>query len=133
MELCESGMAPEGVILEAPFNNLHDAITYHPFSAPFRWLPWFDEILLHPLENSGLNMSSDLRIARITCPILILHAEDDHIIPSKLGRRLRDAALAARRDITYVEFEAGRQFRHKYICMADELPSIITYVLHCCS
>uniref|UniRef100_A0A0M3IMF4 Lysophosphatidylserine lipase ABHD12 n=1 Tax=Ascaris lumbricoides TaxID=6252 RepID=A0A0M3IMF4_ASCLU len=129
MELCESHMAPDGLILESAFNNLRDVITFHPFAAPFRWLPCFDDILLHPFENSGLNMSSDLRIARVSCPILILHAEDDHIIPSKLGRRLRDAAIAARRDVTYVEFEAKRQFKHKYIYMADELPSIITYVL----
>uniref|UniRef100_A0A914ZPC5 Serine aminopeptidase S33 domain-containing protein n=1 Tax=Parascaris univalens TaxID=6257 RepID=A0A914ZPC5_PARUN len=132
MELCESGMAPDGLILESPFNNLRDVITFHPLAAPFRWLPCFDYILLHPFENSGLNMSSDLRITRVSCPILILHAEDDHIIPAKLGRRLRDAAVAARRDVTYVGFEAERQFRHKYIYMADELPSIITSFVDKC-
>uniref|UniRef100_A0A0M3K415 Lysophosphatidylserine lipase ABHD12 n=1 Tax=Anisakis simplex TaxID=6269 RepID=A0A0M3K415_ANISI len=126
MELSETGGAPFGLILESPFNNLHDVIISHPFAAPFRWLPWFDDIVVHPLENSGLNMSSDLRITRVSCPILIMHAEDDHVIPSKLGRRLRDAAVVARRDVTYVEFEASRQYRHKYIYAAPELPSIIT-------
>ena len=64
MDLSDSGAAPVGLILESPFNNLHDVITHHPFSAPFRWLPFFDDVLVNPVEKSGLNMSTDLRIAR---------------------------------------------------------------------
>lgn len=126
MDLSEtSELTPAGLVLEAPFNNLHDVIMHHPLSTPFRWLPWFNEILVEPLLYSGLNMSSDLRISRVKCPILILHAEDDHIIPVALGRLLRDSALAAQRDVTYVEFEGHRNFRHKYISMAEELPVIV--------
>lgn len=66
--------------------------------------------------------------SRVSCPILILHAEDDHIIPLNLARKLRDCAFNAERDVTYVEFDASRKFRHKYIHLATELPGILTLV-----
>lgn len=125
-ELSETGSPPVGLILESPFNNLLDVVTYHPFATPFRWLPWFNRTVLKPLHRSGLNMSSDYRITKVSCPILILHAEDDHIIPLHLARKLRDCAYNAERDVTYVEFDASRQFRHKYIHLATELPGILT-------
>ncbi|VDK58379.1 unnamed protein product, partial [Gongylonema pulchrum] len=59
---------------------------------------------------------------------MILHAEDDHIIPPHLARKLRDCAVHAKRDVTYVEFDAHRHFRHKYIHLAPELPEIVMLV-----
>ncbi|VDN39839.1 unnamed protein product [Gongylonema pulchrum] len=67
MHLSESGSPPVGLILESPFNNLLDVVTYHPFAAPFRWLPWFNRTVLQPLHRSGLDMSSDRRIKKCVC------------------------------------------------------------------
>lgn len=39
-ELSDKGEAPTALVLEAPFNNLHDVISNHPFSVPFRFLPY---------------------------------------------------------------------------------------------
>lgn len=64
-ELSETGSPPVGLILESPFNNLLDVVTYHPFATPFRWLPWFNRTVLKPLHRSGLNMSSDYRITKL--------------------------------------------------------------------
>lgn len=58
--------------------------------------------------------------------MLILHAEDDHIIPLQLAHKLRDSALAAKRDVTLMQFDASRNFHHKFIYLADELPKILT-------
>lgn len=126
-DLSDEGRAPHGLILESPFNNLHDAIMNHPFSLLLRWMPdfVFNTFILNPLRSVGLIMDSDKRIADIVCPILILHAEDDHVIPVKLGRGLRDAALKSGRDVEYVEFGNMRQFKHKLIYLAEELPFLI--------
>lgn len=63
---------------------------------------------------------------RITCPILVLHAADDHIIPVHLGRKLVAAAKESNRNVEFVEFEAARGFMHKYIHRAPELPKLLT-------
>uniref|UniRef100_A0A914C9Q3 Serine aminopeptidase S33 domain-containing protein n=1 Tax=Acrobeloides nanus TaxID=290746 RepID=A0A914C9Q3_9BILA len=131
-ELSDIGLPPIGLVLESPFNNLKDAVMNHPFSKPFRKYPFFDEIFVNPLMRSGLSMSSDKHIQRITCPILVLHAQDDHVIPYILGRRLVEAAQSTHRDIQYVEFEAERGFLHKYIHRAKELPDLVTrFFQHC--
>ena len=44
-ELSDAGRAPEGLVLESPFNNLRDVITHHPFrygwaSATYKVWSW---------------------------------------------------------------------------------------------
>uniref|UniRef100_A0A915NXR8 T-complex protein 1 subunit beta n=1 Tax=Meloidogyne floridensis TaxID=298350 RepID=A0A915NXR8_9BILA len=63
-ELSDAGMPPKALVLESPFNNLRDVVRNHPFSLPFRRLPWFDWTVIHPLIRSGLVMSSDKRVQR---------------------------------------------------------------------
>lgn len=131
-ELSDAKRAPEAVVLEAPFNNLNDVVRNHPFSIPFRCLPWFNALVIDPLVRSGLRMCSDQRIRRITCPIMILHAADDQIIPVELGRKLVDAARASQRNVTYVEFGVERQFKHNYIHRAKELRKLLKNFLPEC-
>uniref|UniRef100_A0A915PNI9 Serine aminopeptidase S33 domain-containing protein n=1 Tax=Setaria digitata TaxID=48799 RepID=A0A915PNI9_9BILA len=133
MELSENGSTPAGLILESPFNNLHDVVTHHPYALPFRWLPWFEKMVLKPLDRCGLDMSTDYRITKVDCPVLILHAEDDHIIPLHLAHKLHKSALDAKRDVTLEEFEASRRFHHKFIYLADELPKILTRFTERCN
>ncbi|VDK77798.1 unnamed protein product [Litomosoides sigmodontis] len=132
-EFSEKGLPPTGLILESPFNNLNDVVTHHPYASPFRWLPWFKTMILESLERSGLDMSTDYRITKVDCPVLILHAEDDHIIPLHLARKLRDSALASKRDVVLKEFDSSRNFRHKFIYLAHELPRILTRFIEKCT
>ncbi|KAK6753051.1 hypothetical protein RB195_012576 [Necator americanus] len=127
MDLSIDGEPPDGLVLESPFNNLRDAIMNHLLSIPLRWMSeeMVQKYIMSPLRRVGLDMNSDKRIANITCPILILHAENDHVIPVRLGRKLKDAAVAASRDVRYVEFEEARNYKHKFIYLAPELSSLI--------
>lgn len=125
-ELSDSGRHPRALILESPFNNLVDVIKNHPLSRPFRFLPWFENTVIKPLMKAGLNMSSDDRIKRIKCPIMVLHSEDDHIIPIKLARKLVEAGRKAGREIEFREFDAGKNYYHKCLHMAPELPTLIS-------
>jgi len=124
-ELSDYDKHPKALILESPFNNLKDVIRHHPLSTPFRWLPWFDHIVINSLMRHGLVMKTDVHLQRINCPILVLHAADDHIIPIKLGGRLVNTAREAKRDVTFVEFEAKKGYFHKHIYTAPELPNLI--------
>ncbi|KAK6055212.1 hypothetical protein COOONC_07283 [Cooperia oncophora] len=127
MDLSVEGIPPHGLVLESPFNNLRDVIMNHLLSIPVRWMPesMVQKILIQPLRDVELKMETDKRIKAITCPILILHAENDHVIPVFLARKLRDEALAASRDVQYVEFEEKRNYKHKFIYMAPELSTLI--------
>ncbi|KAJ1350294.1 hypothetical protein KIN20_006056 [Parelaphostrongylus tenuis] len=134
MDLSIDGRPPLGLILESPFNNLRDVIMNHPFSLTVRWMPetMVRNLIVQPLQKVGLTMETDQRIVNVSCPILIIHAGDDPVIPVKLARKLRDAALAASRDVEYVEFENERNYKHKFIYTAPELQKIVPeFVDHC--
>lgn len=54
----------------------------------YRYLPWFDYFITEPIRENSLRFASDEHIADFTQPILMLHAEDDWIVPYKLGLKV---------------------------------------------
>ncbi|CAI5451010.1 unnamed protein product [Caenorhabditis angaria] len=127
-DLCLAEKPPNGLVLESPFNNLRDAITNHPIFLIFKWMNDFlvDNVIIKPLNSVGLRMESDQRITHISCPILILHAQDDRVLPVKLGRALYKAAKKSDRKVEFREFDSVHNFGHKFICRSPELPEIIS-------
>lgn len=99
--------------------------------------------------SNNLAFDSDVHIANINCPILILHAQDDKVVPLVLGKKvnlilifqklnyinllefiqLYEAALNKRAihwpHPQFIEFHGSFEYGHKFICQAPELPSII--------
>ncbi|MFH0341020.1 MAG: alpha/beta hydrolase [Chromatiales bacterium] len=72
---------PAAVILASPFTSLRDlAKRYYPF-APVDFLLRFHYPTLE-------------RIAKVACPILIVHSRDDEIVPFEHGERLYKAITA---------------------------------------
>ena len=82
----------------------------------WRKMPWYDWFFTAPLATNDLGFVSDQRVQviakkRLICPpicisffttqvidvpILILHAEDDLVVPFKLGKALYESALEGR-------------------------------------
>ncbi|KAL3285017.1 hypothetical protein HHI36_019145 [Cryptolaemus montrouzieri] len=120
---------PTGIILEAPFNNMRDAIGKFPLSLIFRNLPWFEYCMVTPFAESGFLFQSDEYILNVDCPILMLHAEDDKTVPYSLGRKLYDVALEKRLSTQgFVQFETFQgkfHYGHRYIVRAPELHDIV--------
>jgi len=80
-----------GLILDAPFTSAADVgANAYPF-APVRWL----------MKDS---FHSERRIARVSAPILILHGEQDTIVPIEFGERLFALAREPKR---FVRFPRG--------------------------
>ncbi|KAK4698839.1 hypothetical protein P7C70_g7430, partial [Phenoliferia sp. Uapishka_3] len=83
-ELGDEGITPRSMILVAPFSSLPSLLeTYKlgnliPVLAPFRTFPWLLKTVLRVL-----NTRFDTRaiIHKIKCSILILHAQNDPVIP----------------------------------------------------
>ncbi|XP_067006951.2 lysophosphatidylserine lipase ABHD12 isoform X2 [Anabrus simplex] len=128
-KLADEGTQVKALILESPFNNLRDEIREHPFAKFFRRLPWFDTCFLDPVHANNLKFESDKHLSQVASPVLILHAEDDLVVPYVLGKRLFDTVQHSRpKDgglISFVRFEGTHRYGHKYICRAPELPLIV--------
>jgi abhydrolase domain-containing protein 12 len=43
---------------------------------------------VQPLYDNELRFESDRHIGKIACPVMILHAEDDNVVPFALGEKV---------------------------------------------
>ncbi|CAO1414936.1 unnamed protein product [Diamesa tonsa] len=120
---------PKAVILESPFNNMKDEITVHPFSWLYRHLPWFNYTILKPIHDNGFRFESDQHIAEFRAPVLILHAEDDRVVPFHLGYALYRSALETRQKswgpVQFHRFDGNGKYGHKFIVHAKNFSTII--------
>lgn len=122
-QLAAEGSQPAGLFLESPFNNIADELREHPFAQIFRHLPWFDWIIVEPFYGNNLRFESDRHVEKIQCPIMILHAEDDNVIPFALGEKVHMASFCFDNEIrettncfdcktiTFQLYEAALKFR----------------------
>jgi len=80
--------AVTGLILDAPFTSAADVgAAVYPF-LPVRWL----------IKDT---FRSDLRIARVTAPVLVLHGERDRVVPLRFGEKLFALANAPKRMVRF--------------------------------
>ncbi|XP_046752253.1 lysophosphatidylserine lipase ABHD12 isoform X3 [Diprion similis] len=131
--MAAEGVHIAGLFLEAPFNNIADELSEHPFAQLFKHLPWFHWMIVQPFYDNELRFESDKHITKIECPIMILHAQDDGVIPFFLGEKLYKAALESHGNETQrVQMEridAALGLGHKWICRYEKLPELITNFL----
>jgi len=125
--LCEQGADFQGLILESPFNNFVEAASNHPFSMPFRILPWFTWCFIEAIKENHIHFASDQNIAGVTVRTVILHALDDGVVPYSLGLKLYDTAVRTKKSggVELVTFDARHGYGHKHIHKAADLVSII--------
>ncbi|XP_075987827.1 lysophosphatidylserine lipase ABHD12-like isoform X2 [Anticarsia gemmatalis] len=122
---------PNGLILEAPFNNLADEVAKHPLSKLVTWLPYYEATFVAPfVHNTEQTFRSDehLRKAR-SLPVLILHAKDDVIVPFVVGLKLYRSILSSRSEsdaaVKLHAYDKRENLGHKYICHAKDLHEVI--------
>lgn len=76
----DAGGAVGAVILEAPFSSIAEVAGSHYPLVPAQWL-------------TRDRYDSESRINGIGAPLLIVHAEDDRVVPIRYGRKLFAAAV----------------------------------------
>lgn len=77
-----------GLILDAPFTSAADVgAAVYPF-VPVRWL----------IKD---NFRSDLRIAKVSAPLLVLHGERDRVVPLRFGEALFALANEPKRMVRF--------------------------------
>ncbi|KAG5882167.1 hypothetical protein JTB14_002891 [Gonioctena quinquepunctata] len=115
----KTGIYVRGLVLESAFTSLRDELYVHQYGKLFAWLPWFKATILDPLYKNGFVFDTSSNIVNITCPIMILHAEDDPEVPCEFGRRLYEIASNRSSDgkniTVYHEFTADLDYDHNFI------------------
>ena len=76
------------IVLESPFTSIADVASSIYWFLPVRWL------IKDPYR-------SDLRIAKVTAPVLVLHGERDNVVPIALGERLYGLINAPKRFVRF--------------------------------
>ncbi|XP_037073128.1 lysophosphatidylserine lipase ABHD12-like [Pollicipes pollicipes] len=127
--LCRHGQPPAGLVLEAPFDNLAHEVSAHFLATFHRDMPGFHWFFVAPLKVNGMAFESDVHIAGVTVPTLILHAEDDVIIPCRLGVQLHRSALRYQptHQVRLHTFEARFRYGHDFIWRSPRLPVLLSH------
>ncbi|KAA0711054.1 Monoacylglycerol lipase ABHD12 [Triplophysa tibetana] len=128
--LCDRGTPPDALILESPFTNIREEAKSHPFSMIYRYLPGFDWFFLDAISANDIRFASDENVNHISCPVLILHAEDDTVVPFHLGKKLYDLAAQSKslngHKVQFIPFPSSLGYRHKFIYKSPQLPNILS-------
>ncbi|CAF1263642.1 unnamed protein product [Rotaria sordida] len=72
---------PSGLVLEAPFYNTMQAFVSYPITRILRINPYFMQAALDSLIKVQLDFPNNEIISFLPLPIVLIHAEDDVIIP----------------------------------------------------
>ncbi|XP_035770741.1 lysophosphatidylserine lipase ABHD12, partial [Neolamprologus brichardi] len=96
----------------------------------YRYLPGFDWFFLDAITANNIRFTSDENMNHISCPVLILHAEDDSVVPFHLGKKLYSLASQSKslsgHKVQFVPFPAALAYKHKFIYRSPELPNILS-------
>ncbi|CAF3452756.1 unnamed protein product [Rotaria sp. Silwood1] len=90
------GKSLAGIVMEAPFINIHQALQTHYLALLFRWQPWFYGLTEKALLISKLAFQTRSHLSSLNCPCVLLHADDDYTIPYEHSKQLLQAGLTIR-------------------------------------
>lgn len=116
-KLQEKGKPADAVILEAPYTNIRDAGAFHPFGKIYHIFPGFEYFFLDTMALDNIVFPNDENIKMLSSPLLILHAEDDNVVPSSMAKELHEIAVNSRHPghVKLVLYPPELGYKHKYI------------------
>ncbi|NXK65518.1 AB12B protein, partial [Sylvietta virens] len=124
----ERGVQVGAVVLESPYTNIREAGAKIHITKIYRQFPGFEYLILDSMARAGLFFPSDENVKVLGCPLLILHAEDDGVLPPELGRKLYETAREAYKDkskVKFVTFPKELDLGHDFISFNPELPALL--------
>ncbi|XP_037097258.1 lysophosphatidylserine lipase ABHD12-like [Syngnathus acus] len=122
----EQGSMVDALILEAPFTNIGDVVIIFPLAKLYTFLPGFKLFLWNTLDQNQLLFPNEENLKVLTCPLLILHAEDDDVVPYHMGQKLYQISSRTQRSqkvpLEMISYPASRRFSHNNIYLDPGLP-----------
>ncbi|KAI4886236.1 hypothetical protein NFI96_023521, partial [Prochilodus magdalenae] len=128
VKLQEQGNPPEAVILEGAFTDEILRRSGHPFAWFYRRFPYIQYYLWGIPKESKTAFPNEVNIGKMKMPILMLHAEDDHVTFFKVAQELYNiarSALNSDEQIKLVSFDSSLGYRHNGLYRDPALPGII--------
>ncbi|KAF5279402.1 hypothetical protein FQA39_LY05512 [Lamprigera yunnana] len=140
-KLHDEDIIPSGLFLESPFSSMRDEVLHVQslfwFTRIFQWMPWYEATLITPFEEHGLVFNTMQYILKVDCPIMIIHAEDDTLVPISLGRKLYETAstmrnLTVQGNVTFYPIASLFKLNHEHIYAFPSLPDYIKNHIDVC-
>ena len=107
-----------GLVLESPFNNMKDEVMTFKAAKALHMMVDVGAVL----QKSGLGFESDKWLPAVRCPVLMMHAEDDKVVPYSLAVNLhREAVEAGKDNIRFVTFPGSLGLGHTDLYESETL------------
>uniref|UniRef100_A0A8C8SH67 Abhydrolase domain containing 12B n=1 Tax=Pelusios castaneus TaxID=367368 RepID=A0A8C8SH67_9SAUR len=124
----ERGTQVDLIVLESPYTNIREAAANIPLTKIYRKFPGFEYLILDTMALGDMFFCNDENIKVLSSPLLILHSEDDYIVPVHMGRKLFEIALDSYENkdkVKLVAFPEELGLAHENICLHPALPTIV--------
>ncbi|KAM3871183.1 lysophosphatidylserine lipase ABHD12-like [Diretmus argenteus] len=126
LKLQELGMPIDALVLEAPYTSIGDVLVDHRLARPYMVVPGLESLLWHILELNNIVFGTEKNLQSLTCPLLLLHSEDDDVIPYYMGKKLyQQYQVQGERkvQVEMVSYSASLGYNHKNIYLDPNLPN----------
>ncbi|XP_039185399.1 protein ABHD12B isoform X2 [Crotalus tigris] len=127
-KLKEQGIIVDAIILEAAYTTIRDAAASIPLTTIYRKFPGFEYFILDTMARADMFFLNEENVQVLSSPILILHSEDDKMIPIQQGRKLFEITYGAsekKDNIKFLSFPPSMGLGHDHISSHPELASIL--------
>uniref|UniRef100_A0A1A8H0C3 Abhydrolase domain containing 12B n=1 Tax=Nothobranchius korthausae TaxID=1143690 RepID=A0A1A8H0C3_9TELE len=131
VKLQQQGSAVDALILEAPYTKIGEAVALHPIAKMYSFLPGFESLLWHLLERINIQFANDENLKKLTSPLLILHSEDDRVVPLHMGQKLHQISLQAHREsdtdaeVEMISYSAHLGLSHSSVYLDPHLSDVV--------
>ncbi|XP_028251574.1 monoacylglycerol lipase ABHD12-like [Parambassis ranga] len=131
VKIQEQGSAVDALILEAPYTRIGEVVAKHPLAKMYIFLPGFESLLWNILERINISFDNNKNLQVLTSPLLILHSEDDNVVPYHMGQKLYQTSLQAKKKLSthaqveMISFNADLGFSHSHIYLAPDLSAVV--------
>uniref|UniRef100_A0AAY5K6H4 AB hydrolase-1 domain-containing protein n=1 Tax=Esox lucius TaxID=8010 RepID=A0AAY5K6H4_ESOLU len=121
----------DGVILEAPYTNMEEEVASHPLTVIYRYLAGFQSVLHYIMQGNNMAFANDENLKSLTTRILLLHAEDDGVVPFPMSQKLYQIARQAHRQwnsedqVAMVTYGESLGYSHNYIYLDPNLTTVV--------
>lgn len=135
VRLQQQGSAVDAVILQAAYTRIGEIAAMHRMSKLYNFLPGFKSLLWTVMESIEIEFANDKNLQILTSPVLLLHAEDDSIVPYYMAKELYEISIETHKrinreaEVELVSYSADLGYNHKDIYLDPNLANDVTNFL----
>uniref|UniRef100_A0AAX7T1U4 Serine aminopeptidase S33 domain-containing protein n=1 Tax=Astatotilapia calliptera TaxID=8154 RepID=A0AAX7T1U4_ASTCA len=125
-----SGVATNAAVkIQDVFERILQHI-FHLFFQMYRFLPGFESLLWNIMKMTNIVFANDKNLKSLISPLLILHSEDDNVVPYHMGLEVQKLNTDAH--VEMISYSASLGFSHSSIYLDPNLSAmfLITIFVH---